>query len=362
MPNKTHSSATPATEQTSIAPGKAPYPPGWFDVLKLRVEALPGPWWLPYAIFGGVMLTAQYLVNWASGVVLPELSQIYFVLIAGGSAFVLGMTHFLDRAAMRAVREFRPALKFDEASFQKLVYTFTTMPRGWTLAFSLTGMLFVVIGLVRGFTPFQLLNLDTPTYWQWFHAGVELLLWFVNGMFIFHTIRQLYLVKEVYDKDAQINLFQLGPLYALSGLTARTALAIVVLGYGAAFTGSQVTAAETRLGTFILASFGIFLCFLVPLLGIHRRLVQEKTDALSEINARLEATITKVHVEMDAGELEKIAPLKDLSETLEMQQRVVEKIPTWPWQPETLNVVITALVLPIVLFIIQFIIQKLLEP
>jgi hypothetical protein len=284
------------------------------------------------------------------------------VLIAGGSAFVLGMTHFLDRAAMRAIHEFRPALNCDETTFQTLVFEFTTMPRWRTLAFSVAGMCFVIIGLVRGFVPYQLLNLDAPMYWQWFHAGAELLLWFVNGMFIFHTFRQLYLVKQVYDRDAQINLFKLGPLYALSGLTARTALAIVILGYGAAFTGSQVTAAETQLGTFILASFGIFLCFLVPLLGIHRRLVQEKTRALGEINARLEATITQVHAEMDEGTLEKIAPLKDLSETLEMQQRVVEKIPTWPWQPETLNVVITALVLPIVLFIIQFVIQKLLEP
>lgn len=348
-----------AQQSTKVKPL---YAPSWFDHLKYRIEQLPGPWWLAYVVFGLILLALNFFINWQSGVVLNELTQLYFILIAVGSAYVLGVTHFLDRAAARAIQEFRPALPVDEAAYQKIAYRLTTMPAWTALAFSCAGALFVVFALLRGFAPFQLLNLDAPPYWHWFNAAAELFLWFINGMFIFHTFRQLYLVKEIYDRDAQINLFKLGPLYALSGLTARTALAIVFFGYGAALTGSQVTATETRLGTIVLASIGIFLCFLVPLLGIHRRIVQEKTRVLDEITARLESTIKQVHAKMDQDALEQISTLRDLSETLEMQQRVVEKIPTWPWNPETLNVLVTALVLPIVLFVIQFIIQKILSP
>jgi hypothetical protein len=40
----------------------------------------------------------------------------------------------------------------------------------------------------------------------------------------------------------------------------------------------------------------------------------------------------------------------------------LERIPTWPWRPETLRLLITALVLPLGLWLAQFILQRLLGP
>lgn len=349
-------------ENQSLLAKNRPYPPSWFDVLKQRVEALPGPWWLAYALVALIFLFIQFFLSLQSGIVLDELSQIYFFLIATGSAYVLATTHFLDRAALSILQEFRPALGTDDSKYQLLLYQLTTMPARLTLAFSGAGVLFVTIALLRGFVPFQLLHSNAQPLWQWFNGFTEILFWFINGMFIFHTFRQLYRVKEIYDKDAQINLFKLGPLYALSGLPARTAIGILLIGYGATFTGSQIAAPLARLVSFSAASLGIFLCFLIPLLGIHHRLAQEKERLLDEITTRIESTIAQVHADMDAGNLERVVTQKALSETLELQLRVVGKIPTWPWKPETISVVITALILPIVLFVIQFIIQRMIAP
>jgi hypothetical protein len=45
---------------------------------------------------------------------------------------------------------------------------------------------------------------------------------------------------------------------------------------------------------------------------------------------------------------------------LEIQQNAVNKIPTWPWEPETVRLLITALALPLGLWIAQFVPQRLL--
>jgi len=35
--------------------------------------------------------------------------------------------------------------------------------------------------------------------------------------------------------------------------------------------------------------------------------------------------------------------------SLAIKQKMVAKVPTWPWQPETVRLVVTALVLPLLL-------------
>jgi hypothetical protein len=45
---------------------------------------------------------------------------------------------------------------------------------------------------------------------------------------------------------------------------------------------------------------------------------------------------------------------------LEIEQSVLERIPTWPWQPETVRPMVTALALPMVLWVTQYALQYLL--
>jgi hypothetical protein len=54
--------------------------------------------------------------------------------------------------------------------------------------------------------------------------------------------------------------------------------------------------------------------------------------------------------------------MDDLSKTissLQIEQHLLEGIPTWPWRPETVRLLITALALPLGLWFIQYLLQRL---
>jgi hypothetical protein len=151
------------------------------------------------------------------------------------------------------------------------------------------------------------------------------------------------------------------PLYAFSSVTALTAVSSTVIPYAwAAINGtlSDPIAIGMTLPFTILA----FASFVWPLLGLHRLLVEEKERLLDEAALRFEAAIVELHQRMDSGKLEGMTDMNMAIASLELEQNALNRIPTWPWQPETVRWLVTALVLPLGLWIIQFVLQRLLGP
>ena len=65
---------------------------------------------------------------------------------------------------------------------------------------------------------------------------------------------------------------------------------------------------------------------------------------------------------MDEGRLEGMGDLSEAIASLETEQNVLKGIPTWPWQPETVRSLITALLLPLGLWVAQYVLQRILGP
>jgi hypothetical protein len=111
-------------------------------------------------------------------------------------------------------------------------------------------------------------------------------------------------------------------------------------------------------GVFIPASilFGALavLAFLLPLLGLHRRLAEAKENALSENAHRWRACTAQLHRMVDRGRLGPADRLDKTLSALERARAALEHIPTWPWRPETFRGLIAALVLPVAIWLIQF--------
>jgi hypothetical protein len=93
--------------------------------------------------------------------------------------------------------------------------------------------------------------------------------------------------------------------------------------------------------------------FTLPLLGAHRRLVEEKDRRLAEASSRFEAAITELHRQLDRGRLLQMDPLNKAVATLEIEQNVLRRIPTWPWQPGAVRGLLAALFLPVAVWAIQ---------
>jgi hypothetical protein len=150
------------------------------------------------------------------------------------------------------------------------------------------------------------------------------------------------------------------PLYAFSKLTALTAVGLAVLTYGFfALNPSYLYEPIALVQASLILVLAVAI-FAWPLLGIRRLLVEEKERMLDEASLRFEASIVELQQRMDNGKLERMDDLYKAIAGLEIQQNALNRIPTWPWQPETVRWLVTALVLPLGLWIIQFVLQRIL--
>lgn len=159
---------------------------------------------------------------------------------------------------------------------------------------------------------------------------------------------------------SKINLYVLQPLYGLAGVTMLTAVGFIIYmsAWSIALPDTFDEPGALLMGI-PLALFALF-TFLVPLLGIHRRPVQEKERALGETGARITQALTNFHLAVDSGNATQTIKDKELVAAIEYEYNLLNKIATWPWQPETPRILFTALVIPLVLFSIQYVVQNLL--
>ena len=83
---------------------------------------------------------------------------------------------------------------------------------------------------------------------------------------------------------------------------------------------------------------------------------------LDDLSLRFEALIVELRQRVDSRNLEGIDDLKRIIAALEIEEDALNKVSTWPWQPETVRYLVTALFLPLVLWIVQFLLQRTLGP
>ena len=179
---------------------------------------------------------------------------------------------------------------------------------------------------------------------------------------IYHSVRQLRMVSRIYADYARVDLFNLRPMYALSRLTAGTAIGFGIITYAWVYiTVSLGSGSELSAPTFLEpAVFTVFvlLGFVLPLMGAHRLLREEKARAKDETSQHLKATIAEVHRRREAGDFAGMDNVNETIDALQKEQGILDKVSTWPWQPETLRGVSTAILLPIVVWAITRLLER----
>lgn len=195
------------------------------------------------------------------------------------------------------------------------------------------------------FEPFRIPGWRQPLVWSILCLNFGLL-----GALVYHSVRQLGLVSRAYAQVSQIDVSKLAPLYALAGLAGRTALI-----WTAALTASVLAAprilSSHGLATGMFAGMALLAmaAAILPLLGVHRRLVDHKNRLLAEADRHLQASIRAIYA---CAEAEDLAGLEMRSKTLghlQTARAVQEGIPTWPWQPGSPRALFSALLLPILI-------------
>ena len=333
----------------AAAGSAVPYLPGWVDRLIDAIARSPGPAGLPYAIAAVGILTVSHALAWTEGLVPFGELDVYQAALALYAVLPVLAVDYLDRAALASFRRFAPALGHGEATERALVFQLTRMPRTQTLLASGLGIVAFVLYVASDPTLGR--YTDSPLTLG-FAILVSLFAFPAGAVLVYHTMRQLRTITTIHEMASAINLFQLTPLHAFSGLTALTAGIVIVLGYVSIVTDpTTLTNPALFLGTsllFVLAAA----CFVLPLRGMHSRIVTEKERLRSDIDARIEAAIQELQRKAATRDLSDADPANKQLDSLIKSRTLIGAIPTWPWDPGTPRALLTAVALPIGLWLV----------
>lgn len=337
-----------------------PYPPSWVDRVTDWVRHLPVPAWSFYSVLALALVLADAAVNWSNGSYLTSSSLPFHLMSFLTPAINMAMIHYFDDWAGTALATFRPALAVDEVEYKDLHYRLTTLPRLQTLVASFIGLaygsIYVFFLYNSRIDPLRVFTLPVASVLD---VTMALLNYIFYSILIYHTFHQLRMVSWIYTECKQVDLFQLSPLHALSTFTARVSITIGALTYAWIYVFST---SGDILGilTPIVAVPLLFATFIVPLLGIHNILREEKTLLQSENALHLKAAIRELHLRREAGEYGQMDGVGKAIDALVKEQTLLKEIPTWPWQPDTARWVATALLTPIILALVTRLVQRLL--
>lgn len=349
------SARTPTPDDTltrAARAGHLPYQPSWIDRLTAWVRRLPVPAWAFYLAVAAI----------ASAILLfLDTFAVETVLAAATGAYVLALMHYLDDWADAALKRFRSVMTVDEDEYESLRYKFTTMPRRPALIASAIGIFYAVVGLMTFGAEEPSLGGSALT-----PGMVAMLVFFfssytLTAVLVYHTIHQLRMVNDIYTHHTRINLFQRGPMYALSRLAARTAIGISIPTFMWFQVSTSSAGADYSAALIETAFFGtvIALTFIWPLLGAHGLLDKEKERLKDQLARRVEATIIELQGRVDSGDLHGRDALRDTLDGLVASQSVIDKLRTWPWQTQTIGGVGAAFLLPLFIWFVQRLLERL---
>ena len=338
------------------------YAPSWIDRFTAWIGRLPGPCWSYFLGLWLALLLVQTIVSWVEGSFPVGTLNPVQVFMSGVIAFFLALFYYLDERAGAALAILRPALTASESKYQDLHFRLTTLPSRPAILASLVMLATALLAELINEPYFPEALASFPTSANLFRI-IYLIAWCLFGAFMYHTIRQLRLINHIYTRYTRINLFQMKPLYAFSNLSAITAGSLAIIIYGFLIVNPNMDTSDPAILIWVFVFLiTAFVTFIWPQLGIHRLQIAEKDRLLEEANQHFEATIVELHQRVDDGKLEGMMDLNMAIASLQMELKILNEIPTWPWVPETVRWLATALLLPLGLWLIQVFLQGMLSP
>jgi hypothetical protein len=309
-------------------------------------------------LYGAGLLLVQ--LAWITGMLwstgrLPvgsiDIQHTFLVIVA---PFLLWTRFHLDRVAGAAMDVFRPALVVGDAEFHRLRYQLVTLPARttWIITAAVAVAFAVNIALmprwvVEQFGPSRVeavVTVGPPALFTL--AAVALAM--------AQAVRQLWMVDRLHHLAARIDLFRAKPLYAFSGLAARTGASFALLAYYVRAIRPDTIRESPAMQLLLLAMIPTAIaCFVLPLRSMHLRLAAEKDRMLAETSARFAALLARLHERVDRGDLADADKVNAQMTSLSAEREALARISTWPWETATLTGFVTALVLPVLLWILQ---------
>jgi hypothetical protein len=309
-------------------------------------------WWL-FPAMAGLLLVWAHAILWATGrLPVGTFDQTLTVGVAYGP-YTLAALAYLNRVAGRALDAFWPATGWPDRDRPSWAQAFTTVRAGLGLPSLILGIVVAIVAFQSA--PAAVTGTDDQSRLIYAIALLPIAIfgYAITVLAIAHTSRQLRLVARIHRQAGAIDPFDRGPVYAFSRFTAQIGLAFLISGYYTLTLNSSFQSGNLVglgvLGIVIVLSAA---CFILPLMGIHDRLVGEKEALLAGVEDRVSKLAQELYRRIDAGEYDGTKVINEAIAAAGAIRERIAKLPTWPWEPQLLRGFLSALLLPVVVFVI----------
>jgi hypothetical protein len=343
-------------KQTQRSSSTVPYPPSYIDRFMHFIQRLSLPYWLIYILLFIIQSIIIYLLAWGDGSISKLASPKILFLFSAWQWIPLLIVTFLNKTAWSTLDSFSRLLGSNDDALDKLKYEFTTMPPRGVIVSSIIWVVYYVIVTYAFSYLYTDLGFATLTRIVMMVEG--LFCFATGGVIYYHSVRQLWLVNRTVKTVKRYNLFDLDPVYSFSRLTAWTGISWVFMLIMNLWLFPLGAASELMLFITTIQVALALAAFILPLRSVNYHLVLEKRRLLAENQQRVEATLARLHQQIDQNKLDEVEQLNNVISGLSAERDTLEKIPTLPWRTETLTGFLSATILPIILLIIQIIIEK----
>jgi hypothetical protein len=333
-----------------------PYAPSWVDRFQDFLRRLPIPLWLSILLLYILTALCFHAAAWIDGVIPVGGLNADFLFNSFWGVTSLTFFFFLDTASNNALDKFSVTVPGKKNEIELLRYKMTTMPAEIALAFTLV----MILGLGFGFYAdpnFLYGGMHSPVSYV-LVVPLAILSYAFAPLQIYQGFRVLNAVRASYRLVGEVNLFELQPLYAFTGVTMTSGFFwLLIMNMNILSNYILVEATES---SFILSIIFVtpliplaFLSFLYPLWGIHRRIQNKKETALRDNGRQIEKAHATLYKHLNKNDHKKSNDLeKSLSSLYKMREQI-ERVPTWPWNPGTFRNFLSAVFLPLGLWALQ---------
>lgn len=344
--------------ESTLQGSGAPYPPSWIDRLIEWIDDLPGPTWVFYALVFLIDAVTNNAMFWIDGSMpvgsFDPISTIFAFFVAYWPA----LYQYLTRVGSRALQAFRPLLEEDDPEIARIDYELATLPRRLGRLAIPLGFGLAIVTILGDPAPYGDIVPQTALP----YVGDIAITGLMGSTFfclLIRSIRQLRMVSRLHARATKINLLELRPAHAFSGLTARTGAGVILVLIVGYVSDPLTSASAIDLLLSVATALLSLAVFVVPIIGIRDRIEEEKERALHETNDLLRAASDRLHNRVRSDNYQGMGDTNDAIEALIRERGLIEKISTWPWDPRTLRGFASALLLPIFLWLVTRLLERL---
>ncbi len=324
------------------------YTPRWLYRLFALIQRLPVRGWalaLLVAVLGGL---GMHLDAWRQGLLPWGQLDSY---LASTSLYIVvypGLWMVLDQRARVALKDFFRATRKSQAGFEAVYADFISLPSLWAA-------LVFVLGSLLGFLIYD--GVESPFVRRVLPAW-DLISWVpITGIMLMlfcRMLRQAVLMPRLFT-EIKVNLFDPSPVYALSRYASQVSVALLIINYVLLYASlpDELLFEPAAIVFQIIVVSASLAYFFAPLASINQRMRRAKERLLAELGRDLEEVYGRVHAAVQSKKFAHLGELRNSIAALKDELEIIRRIPTWPWQPDTLRNLFTPMLLPVIVYLAQ---------